>query len=107
MLDRLNTHLLESLFWAGSCKELAWGCVVGVLTAPWEKSLCLCFPINLLNVFTCLPLTLLYLESLTLLMKFVHLSIVVDVTKDANLDLHISSLSVLSSRMLLIALTLF
>ena len=39
-------------------------------------------------------------------MKFVHFSIVVDATKDDNIDLHLSSLTVLSQRMLLIALTL-
>ena len=88
VLDRLITHLLESLFWDGSCKELAKGCMVGVLTALWERSLSISFPLSLLNLFTCLSLTLIYL------------SIVVDVTKDANLDLHLSSLSVLFWRML-------
>ena len=39
-------------------------------------------------------------------MKVVHFSIVEGVTKDANLDLHLSSLNEMSHRMLLIALTL-
>ena len=97
MLDRFITHLLE-LFWAGSCVKLARDCVL--------RSLYLSLPINLLNLFTCLSLTLANLDYLTLLMKLVHFIIVVVVTKDANLDLHLSSLSVLSQRMLLIALTL-
>ena len=100
--DRLNIYLLE-LFWDGGCEELGRGCVVGVLTVLCFLSLCL--PINLLNLFTCLSFTLVYLDSLTLLMKLVHFCIVVDVTKDANLYLHLSSLSILSWRMLFIALT--
>ena len=78
--------------------ELARGCAVRYLS--------LSLPINLLNLLTCLSLTLVNLDSLTLLMKLVHFSIVVDVTKDANLDLHLSGLTVLSQRMLLIASTL-
>ena len=70
------------------------------------KPLSLSLPINLLNLFTCLSVTLVYLDSLNLLMKSVHFSIVVDVTKNANLDVHLSSLSVLSQRMAVIALTL-
>ena len=54
----------------------------------------------------CLSLTLICLDSLTLLMKLVHFFIVEDVTKDINLNLHLSSLHELSHRMLLIALTL-
>ena len=91
MLDRLIMHLLELLL-ADGCKELVRGCVVGVLTAIWSLSLFL--PINLLNLFTCLSLTLVYLDSLTLLMKLVHFSIVIDITKEANLDLHLFSLSI-------------
>ena len=49
------------------------------------------FPINLLNLFTCLSLILIKLNSLTLFMKSVNFSIVV-VTNDDNLDLHLSSL---------------
>ena len=97
MLDELITHLLE-LIWAGSCVELARGSVV--------RSLSLSLPINLLNLFICLSLTLENLDSLTLLMKSVHFSIVVDVTKDTNPDLHLSSLTILSWRMLLIGLTI-
>ena len=67
----------------------------------------LSLPINVLNLFNCLSLTLKNLDSLTLLMKLVHFSIVVDVTKDASFDLHLSSLTVLSQRMPFIALTLF
>ena len=52
------------------------------------------FPINLLNLFTCLSVALVYLGSLTLLIKLVHLSTVGDVTKDANLGLHLSGLSI-------------
>ena len=86
--------------------ELGRGCVVGVLTALWERSLSLCSPISLFNLSICLSLTLICLDSFTLLMKLVHLSIVEGVTKDANFDLHLSSLSELSWWMLLIALTL-
>ena len=105
MLDRLITYLLE-LFWDGSCVELARGCVVGVLTALSEGSLSLSLIINLLNLFTCLSLTLVNLDSLTLLIAFVHFSIVLDVTKDTDFDLHLSGLSVLSHRKLLNALTI-
>ena len=86
--------------------ELGRGCVVGVLTALWERSLSLSFPISLLKLFICLSLTLIYLDSLTLLMKLVHFSIFEGVTKDTNLDLHLSGLSELFQKMLLIALTL-
>ena len=63
------------------------------------------FPINLLNLFTCLSLSLINLNSLTLFMKSVHFSIVV-VTNGDNLDLHLSSLIALSCRMPFIPLTL-
>ena len=96
--------MLESLFWTGSQVDL--GFVVGVLTALWERSLYLSIPFNLLNLFICLYLTLMNLDCLTLLMKLMHFSIFKGVTKDANLDLHLSSLSELSMRMLLIVLTL-
>ena len=96
MLNKVITYLLD-LLWAGGCVELARGHVV--------SSLSLSLPINLLNLLTCLSLTLIDLGSLTLLI-LVHFSIVVDVTNDVNLDLHLSSLTVLSQRMLLIPLTL-
>ena len=95
MLDKLITHLL-GLLWACNCILLAMGCVVSSLSL---------FPINLLNLLTCLSLTLINLNSLTFFMKSVHFSIVVVVTNDDNLDLHLSSLIVLSWRMSLIPLT--
>ena len=49
------------------------------------------FPINLLNLFTCLSLILINLNFLTLFINSVHFSIVVVVTNDDNLDLHLSS----------------
>ena len=70
------------------------------------RSLSLFLPINLLNLLTYLSLPLVNLDSPTLLMKLVQVSIVVDVTNDDNLDLHLSSLTVLFKRMLLILLTL-
>ena len=70
---RLITHWLESLFWAGSWMELDRGCAAGVIFYTlWERSLSLAFPISLLNLFICLSLALICLDSLTLLMKLVH-----------------------------------
>ena len=60
---------------------------------------------NLLNLFTCLSLILMDLNSFTLFTKSVHFSIVV-VTNDDKLHLHLSSLIALSWRMPLIPLTL-
>ena len=60
VLNKLITHLLD-LLWSGSFVELAGGCVV--------SSLSLSLPINLLNLLTFLALTLVNLDSLTLLMK--------------------------------------
>ena len=62
---------------------------------------------NPLNLFTCLFVILINLASLTLFMKSMHLSIlVVVVTKDNSLDLHLSSLPSLSHSMTLMQLTL-
>ena len=72
VLDRLITHLSESLFWADSWIELGKGYGVGVLTALWGRSLSLSFPISLLILYNCLSLTLIYLDSLISLMKLVH-----------------------------------
>ena len=106
VLARLITHLLESLFWTGGWMELDRGCAVGaVFTTLWKRSLSLSFPILLKFIYLS-SLTLMYLDSLTLLMKLVHFPIVEGITKDANLDLNLSSLSELSQRMLLISITL-
>ena len=97
MLDKLITHLLE-LLWDGSCVKLARDCAV--------MSLSLSLPIDLLNLLICLSLTLVNQDSLALLMKLVYFSIVFDVTNDNNLDLHLTSLTVLLWRMVLIPLTI-
>ena len=108
VLDRLITHLLESLFWAGGWMELDRGCTLGaVFPVLWERFLSFSFHISLLNLFNCLSLALMCLNSLTLLMNLVHFSIIEGVTKNANLDLQLSSLNELSHRMLFIALTLY
>ena len=62
--------------------------------------------INLLNLLSCLTLTLINLDSPTFFMKLFHFFIVVDPTNDENLDLHLPTLIVLSQRMPLTLITL-
>ena len=62
---------------------------------------------NLLNLFTCLSLTLMNLNSLTLLMNSLHLCcVVVLITMENNLDLLAAILPSLYWRMSLMDLTL-
>ena len=69
-------------------------------------SLLLNLSVNLINIFTCLSLTMINLESLTLLMNLVHFHCVVGVvTMENNLDLLIAILPPLSRRMVLMLLT--
>ena len=82
MLDKLITYLL-GLIWACGCKVLSRGCAVG------SRSF---LPITVLNLFTCPSLTLINLDSLTFFMKSVYFYIVVFVTIDDSLELHLSSL---------------
>ena len=62
--------------------------------------------VNLLNLFTCLSLTVINLDSLTL-MNSMHFNCTVDVvTKENNLDLLVAILPPLSRRMVLMLLSL-
>ena len=98
MLDRLITHLLEPLFWADSCLELGRGLCCRCIDYSMKEVPVFILLHYSMNLFIFLSLTLIYLDSLTLLTKIVHFSIIDGVTKDANL-------SELSQIMLLIALT--
>ena len=81
---------------------------VYVLILLLSLSLLLNLLVNLLNLFTCMSLTMINLDSFTLLMNSVHFNCVVGVvTKENNLDLLMAILPPLSSRMVLMLLTLF
>ena len=93
MLDKFITHLLLLLLLLGACNWLLLPVECALASLPLSLLL-----INLLNLFTCLSLTLINLDSLILFMNAVHLSIVVVVTIDNSLDLHLSNLTQLSHK---------
>ena len=106
VLDKFITHLLSLLFGACDWLLLSIDCALASLPLLLPLSLLLA---NLLNLFTCLSLTLLNPVSLTLFINSVHLSIVVVVvvvTIDNSLDLHISNLAPFLHRMPLMHLIL-
>ena len=119
VLDKFTTHLLVLLLllllcdWLLPFLLLYVSCtwlpllVVCVLILLLSLSLLLNLLVNLLYIFTCLFLTMINLDSLTLLLNSVHFNCVVGVvTKENSLGLLAAILPLLSSRMVLMLLTL-